>query len=108
MSGTSKGNIAVIKSFDKRTNAFILDENGPTKTVPVPKQFWLEGQTSHMITIPISILGKDLRLVADIDDEKAPGKTRTVAVRDVSVSYTHLDVYKRQELYVFLIHAKKI
>ncbi|CAI4840543.1 CQI_4a_G0053390.mRNA.1.CDS.1 [Saccharomyces cerevisiae] len=96
MSGASKGNIAVIKSFDKRTNSFILDENGPTKTVPVPKQFWLEGQTSHMITIPVSILGKDLRLVADIDDEKTPGKTRTVAVRDVSFNGSYYDAdYKK-------------
>lgn len=44
-----------------------------------------------MITVPTSILGKDLRLVADLDDEKTPGQTKTVAVRDVSFNGSYYD-----------------
>lgn len=91
MKGASKGTSPLSNHLIKERWHLLLDENGPTKTVPVPKQFWLEGQTSHMITVPTSILGKDLRLVADLDDEKTPGQTKTVAVRDVSFNGSYYD-----------------
>lgn len=83
MKGELKGQIACIHQHDKETNGYILDENGPTKTVPVPKQFWQEGQTSHITSFPIPLQQDDLKLVADIEDSNKPGEFKTVAVRNI-------------------------
>lgn len=91
LKGKWRGQISIIQQQDRETNGFILDENGPTKTVPVPKQFWSEGQTSHMVTFPVAVKQADLKLVADIDDPDTPGKTRSVAVRDVVFRGTYYD-----------------
>ncbi|SCU95766.1 LAMI_0F03686g1_1 [Lachancea mirantina] len=91
MNGKFKGQVSVIHQHDTETNGFILDENGPTKTVPVPKQFWSEGQTSHMVTFPIAVEQKNLRLVADIEDPEVPGKLKTVAVREIVYRGTYYD-----------------
>lgn len=100
MKGKQRGNICVIKQHDKVTNGFILDENGPTKTVPVPKQFWLEGQKTHMLTVPAAIKQEDVRLVADVDDPANPGQTKTVAVRDVTFDGSYYDAnYKKMMPY---------
>ncbi|CAR22792.1 mitochondrial 54S ribosomal protein uL24m [Lachancea thermotolerans CBS 6340] len=96
--GRWKGQISVIQQHDKETNGFILDENGPTKTVPVPKQFWSEGQNSHMVTFPIAVEKKDLKLVADIDDPAAPGQTKTVAVRDIVFKGSYFDENYKQRM----------
>lgn len=91
MKGKWRGQTSIIQQHDLETNGFILDENGPTKTVPVPKQFWSEGQTSHMVTFPVAVEQKDLKLVADIDDPTVPGKTKTVAVRDIVFRGSYYD-----------------
>lgn len=91
MKGQYRGNICVVKQHDITTNGFILDDNGPMKNVPVPKQFWLEGQKSHMISVPQAISQKDLKLVADIDDPLSPGQTKTVAVRNIEFKGTYYD-----------------
>ncbi|SCV02535.1 LAME_0H02498g1_1 [Lachancea meyersii CBS 8951] len=89
--GRWKGQVCVIQQLDKETNGFVLDENGPTKTVPVPKQFWSEGQNSHMVTFPMAVAQKDVKLVADIDDPKVPGAVKTVAVRDIVFRGSYYD-----------------
>ncbi|CEP60164.1 mitochondrial 54S ribosomal protein uL24m LALA0_S01e04456g [Lachancea lanzarotensis] len=94
--GKWKGQVCLIHQHDKETNGFVLDENGPTKTVPVPKQFWSEGQNSHMVTFPMAVSQNDVKLVADIDDQKAPGETKTVAVRDIVFRGSYYDeAYKK-------------
>lgn len=100
MKGKQRGNICIVKQHDRTTNGFILDENGPTKTAPVPKQFWLEGQKSHMLTVPVAIKQADVRLVADIDDPANPGQTKTVAVKDVTFNGSYYDSdYKKMMPY---------
>ncbi|SCV05847.1 LANO_0H16490g1_1 [Lachancea nothofagi CBS 11611] len=89
--GKWKGQVCLINQLDKETNGFVLDENGPTKTVPVPKQFWSEGQNSHMVTFPMAVPQKDVKLVADIDDPLVPGMTKTVAVRDIVFRGSYYD-----------------
>lgn len=96
--GKWKGQISVIQQHDKETNGFVLDENGPTKTVPVPKQFWSEGQRSHMVTFPIAVEQKDLKLVAEIDDPATPGKTKTVAVKDIVYRGSYFDENYNQRM----------
>lgn len=58
---------------------YMLDGNGPTNTAPIPKLYWQEGQKSHVITYPRALPAENLRLVADLEDEKT-GVTKTVAV----------------------------
>lgn len=100
MKGKYKGNICVVKQQDVATNGFILDDNGPMKNTPVPKQFWLEGQKSHMISVPQAVSQKDLRLVADIDDPLNAGQTRTVAVKNIEFKGTYYDEnYKKMMPY---------
>lgn len=109
MKGKHKGNVCVVKQLDKTTNGFILDENGPTKTAPVPKQFWLEGQKSHMLTVPVAIKQEDVRLVADVDDPSNPGHTRTVAVRDVTFNGSYYDAnYKKMMPYRQVVGEKDL
>lgn len=60
--GELKGNICSITQHDTHTNGYILDENGPTKTVPVPKQFWQAGQNSHMVSFPVPVSQDDIKL----------------------------------------------
>lgn len=91
VNGEFKGNICNITQHDKHTNGYILDENGPTKTVPVPKQFWQQGQSSHMVSFPVPVSQKDIRLVADIEDPKSPDSQKTVAVRDVVFRGSYYD-----------------
>lgn len=91
LKGPKRGNICVIKQHDVLTNGFILDENGPSSNVPVPKQFWLEGQQTHMLTVPCAVRQQDLRLVADIDDPASPGRTKTVAVKGIDFKGTYYD-----------------
>lgn len=81
--GDHRGNVCVIKGRDEHTNGYLLDDNGPTKQVVVPKEYWQEGQTSHVVAIPRTMCQKDLRLVADIEDEGNPGQIKTVAIQNV-------------------------
>ncbi|CAG59053.1 uncharacterized protein GVI51_F03355 [Nakaseomyces glabratus] len=82
--GKYKGTVAVIKDLEVATNSFILDGNGPSRKVPVAKQYWLENQSTHMLSLPVSLKRKHLKLLADIDDPANPGQTKTVAVKDVT------------------------
>lgn len=91
LKGEKKGNICVVKQHDVMTNGFILDENGPSSNVPVPKQFWLEGQRTHMLTVPKAVRQQDLRLVAEIDDAANPGQLKTVAVKGIEFKGTYYD-----------------
>ncbi|QLQ81404.1 hypothetical protein HG537_0F01650 [Torulaspora globosa] len=98
--GEKKGHICVVKQHDSTTNGFILDENGPSMSVPVPKQYWLEGQRTHVLTVPKAVTQQDLRLVADIDDPENPGQIKTVAVREVEFKGTYYDEnYKKMMPY---------
>lgn len=100
MRGPKKGNICTIKQHDVLTNGFILDENGPSTSVPVPKKFWLEGQRSHMLLVPCAVRQEDLRLVAEIDDPLNPGQTKTVAVKGIEFKGTYYDEgYKKMMPY---------
>lgn len=91
MEGELKGNICVIKGRDEHTNGYMLDDNGPSKQVVVPKEYWQEGQTSHVVSIPKALLQKDLRLVADIEDANNPGQTRTVVVQNITFKDSYYD-----------------
>lgn len=89
--GKHKGNVAVIKDLETATNSFILDENGPSKQVPVAKNYWLENQSSHLLALPVSVKRKHLKLVADLEDPENPGTTKTVAIKDVTFNGTYYD-----------------
>ncbi|EDO16539.1 hypothetical protein Kpol_1064p20 [Vanderwaltozyma polyspora DSM 70294] len=91
LKGSKAGNICVIKSLREGTNSFILDENGPTRMVALPKPFWTEGQTSHMIQMPLDVDHSEIRLVADIDDPAKDGSLKTVAVKDVVFGGSYYD-----------------
>lgn len=83
VNGEHKGNICVIKGRDEHTNGYLLDDNGPSKQVVVPKEYWQKGQTSHVVDVPKAMRQSDLRLVADIEDESNPGKFKTVAIQNI-------------------------
>lgn len=100
MKGECRGNIAHVTKHDLATNGFVLDEFGPTKTVAVPKDFWTEGQTTHMVNLPVLMQSKDLRLVADIEDPTNPGQTKTVAVDHITFKGQYYDEnYKKMMPY---------
>lgn len=100
MNGSCRGNIAHITRHDTATNGFLLDDNGPTKTVAVPKDFWAEGQTTHVVNIPVLLQKRDLRLVADIEDPAQPGKLKTVAVENITYKGQYYDEnYKKMMPY---------
>lgn len=100
LNGEAKGNIAHVTKHDIATNGFILDEFGPTKTVAVPKDFWTEGQTTHMVNLPVLLRKNDLRLVADIEDPANPEKTKTVAVANIIYKGQYYDEnYKKMMPY---------
>lgn len=107
--GELKGNICSITQHDTHTNGYILDENGPTKTVPVPKQFWQAGQNSHMVSFPVPVSQDDIKLVADIDDPKRPGSVKTVAVRDIIFRGSYYDAdFKKQMPYRCVIGEEEL
>ncbi|GMM56924.1 mitochondrial 54S ribosomal protein YmL40 [Maudiozyma humilis] len=100
--GEAKGNIARVTKHDTATNGFILDEFGPTKTVAVPKDFWTEGQTTHMVNLPVLLRQRDLRLVAEVEDPADPtgATTKTVAVANIVYKGQYYDEdYKRMMPY---------
>lgn len=82
--GEKKGNICKVTRHVEG-GGYLLDENGPQKQSIVPKQLWVKGQTSHLISYPLPLKKSDLRLVADIKDE-ATGKLKTVAVENLTFS----------------------
>lgn len=74
---------------------YMLDGNGPLQNVPVPKYFWTENQTSHVVNIPRTVAGENLRLVAEVEDEKT-GKLKTVAIDNLEFKGKYYDDdYKR-------------
>ncbi|CAL9735017.1 large ribosomal subunit protein uL24m [Monosporozyma servazzii] len=89
--GEHRGNVCMIKGRDEHTNGYLLDDNGPSKQVVVPKEYWQEGQTSHVVAVPKTMTQKDLRLVADIEDEMNPDQVKTVAVQNVVFKGTYYD-----------------
>ncbi|KAG0674697.1 hypothetical protein C6P41_001264 [Kluyveromyces marxianus] len=109
LNGEFKGNVCAITQHDRHTNGYILDENGPTKTVPVPKQFWQAGQNSHMVSFPVPVSQKDIKLVADIDDPSRPGVSKTVAIRDIEFSGSYYDAdYKKMMPYRVVVGDNKM
>lgn len=76
--GDKKGNICKVSRHTEH-GGYVLDENGPTDTVVVPKQFWTEGQTSHVVTFPKAVTQDKIRLVAEIEDEETK-ELKTVAI----------------------------
>lgn len=87
--GPKKGAVCKV-SRHVEGGGYILDENGPTSTVAVPKMFWQEGQKSHIITYPRAVLGENLRLVASIEDEKT-GEMKTVAIENLEFKGKYYD-----------------
>lgn len=87
--GPKKGSICKV-SRHVEGNGYILDENGPTNTVAIPKMFWQEGQKSHIVTYPRAVSGDNLRLVAEIEDEKT-GQMKTVAVENLEFKGQYYD-----------------
>ncbi|AMD21163.1 HEL117Wp [Eremothecium sinecaudum] len=99
-SGEWKGQVAKITTLDKDSNGYILDDDGPKKWVPVPKDYWVENQKTHMAHVPIPVTQNDIKLVADVDDPQQEGKTKVVAVRDVVFRGSYYDEnYKRMMPY---------
>ncbi|AET38099.1 mitochondrial 54S ribosomal protein uL24m Ecym_2366 [Eremothecium cymbalariae DBVPG len=88
--GKWRGKVSRINEHEVNTNGYILEE-GPTTYVPIPKDFWQPGQATHMANIPVPLRQEDIRLVADIDDPEVPGKTKTVAVRDIVFRDSYYD-----------------
>lgn len=86
--GPKKGNICKVSRHVE--NGYTLDENGPTSTVVVPKEFWTEGQKSHVITFPKAVTQDQIRLVAEIEDETT-GALKTVAVENLEFKGSYYD-----------------
>ncbi|CCF56610.1 hypothetical protein KAFR_0B03140 [Kazachstania africana CBS 2517] len=100
LAGECAGNIAYVKRHDQITNGYVLDENGPSVEVAVPKQFWQEGQTSHVVAVPKTLSQKEIRLVADIEDAEMPGVFKTVAIDNIMFKGTYYDDnYKKKMPY---------
>lgn len=94
--GETSGNITTVREHVSQVNGYLLGENGPTRDVPIPQQFWMDGQKSHMTPVPRTVSRNDLRLVADIDDPDRPGHTKIVAVRGIEFRGSYYDAnYKR-------------
>ncbi|KAH3675568.1 hypothetical protein WICMUC_002657 [Wickerhamomyces mucosus] len=87
--GPKQGNICKV-SRHVENGGYVLDENGPTSTVVVPKEFWTEGQKSHVITFPKPVPQENIRLIAEIEDEKS-GKLKTVAVDNLEFKGSYYD-----------------
>ncbi|CDR44384.1 CYFA0S14e02476g1_1 [Cyberlindnera fabianii] len=87
--GPKTGNICKV-SRHVEYGGYILDENGPSTTVVVPKQFWTEGQKSHVVTFPKAVPEENIRLVAEIEDEKTQ-QVKTVAVDNLEFKGEYFD-----------------
>ncbi|CCK72273.1 mitochondrial 54S ribosomal protein uL24m MRPL40 KNAG_0J01920 [Huiozyma naganishii CBS 8797] len=98
MRGPCRGNIAVVREHDRNTNGYLLDESGPQRTVVVPREFWQEGQESHVVAMPQALRRQDLRLVAEIESPQDDGKLRTVAVDNVMFEGEYYDKWYRRKM----------
>lgn len=88
--GPKSGNICKVSRHAEH-GGYILDENGPSTTVVVPKQFWTEGQRSHVVTFPKAVTEDHIRLVAEVND-------KTVAVDNVEFKGTYYDEDYKKEM----------
>ncbi|CCH59205.1 hypothetical protein TBLA_0B03660 [Henningerozyma blattae CBS 6284] len=94
MDGPKKGNIAHVQSTDEHTNGFVLDEQGPSRKIAIPKSMWLEGQKSYVLSLPSTVTQNSLRLVADLpikNPKTGQEVYKTVAIRDLEFRGTYYD-----------------
>lgn len=101
--GEFYGSICKIRSHNAQCNGYELDENGPTKIIVMPKMFWQEGQTTHVMKVPQTVKREDIKLVVDIDDPLKPDKVKTVMVQNVVISGSYFDKdYKKYMPYRYV------
>lgn len=103
--GPKSGNICKVSRHVEH-GGYILDENGPATTVVVPKQFWTEGQKSHVVTFPKPVTEDQIRLVAEIEDEKTQ-KLKQVAVDNIDFSGEYYDEDYKKVMPYRLVHGEE-
>lgn len=94
--GPKSGNVCKVSRHVEH-GGYILDENGPSTTVVVPKQFWTEGQRSHVVTFPKAVTQDQIRLVTQIEDEVTK-EAKTVAVDNIEFKGTYYDADYKKEM----------
>jgi large subunit ribosomal protein L24 len=94
--GPKSGNVCKVSRHVEH-GGYILDENGPSTTVVVPKQFWTEGQRSHVVTFPKPVTEDQIRLIAEIEDDVSQ-KAKTVAVDNIEFKGTYYDEDYKKEM----------
>lgn len=94
--GAKTGNVCKISRHVEH-GGYILDENGPSTTVVVPKQFWTGGQRSHVVTFPKPVTEDQIKLITQIEDD-VTHETKTVAVENVEFKGTYYDEDYKKEM----------
>lgn len=79
--GALKGTVTSIIRTQKETNGFML-EDGPTKEVVIPPNYWLQSESSHVVEYPKVVTSEYFKLVGTIKDETS-GESRQIAANDV-------------------------
>ncbi|KAH3676280.1 hypothetical protein WICPIJ_009155 [Wickerhamomyces pijperi] len=102
--GQKQGNICKVSRHVEH-GGYVLDENGPTSTVVVPKEFWTEGQKSHVITFPKPVTEDQIRLVAEIEDSQT-GQLKTVAVENLEFNGSYFDEDYKKVLPYRSVHGE--
>lgn len=90
--GTRKGTVSTIFQYSPQMDAFLMADITSKKILP--KQHWVENQTSHLIDYPDYVRREDVKLAAKDKDES--GKVYHVVANDVVFKGTYYDErYKR-------------
>lgn len=105
--GEFYGHICKVRSHNVECNGYELDENGPTRVVVIPKMFWQEGQTTHVMKVPQTLRREDLKLVVDIDDPLKPNHLKTVMVQNVVISGSYYDKQFKKYMPYRYVHGNK-
>ena len=67
MEGKNTGKISRVLQYSKENDTVLLSE--VTKSVVIPKQYWTDNQTSHVLEYPVPVPRSHVRLAAKEKDE---------------------------------------
>lgn len=90
--GQGKGKIVTVESYSKDRDSVYCSE--VYQEVVVPKMYWMEGQQSHLLRIPLAIPRANFKLAAKDKDEN--GKTYYVVADEVVMKGVSYDDRYRQ------------
>lgn len=91
--GQHRGSVSEVVYLQPETNRVFLQVHSSRKVV-VPKNWWSEGQTSHVIDYPMSFNPKELKIVANLPQDD--GSVKEIAAYDIVLKGEEWDAdYKR-------------